>query len=108
MNELFTQALPVLKEIERHGFEAYFVGGCVRDFYLNRDINDIDIAVSATPEEIKKIFNRTVDIGIEHGTVLVLHERGQFEMTTFRTEGTYSDSRRPDEVKFVRLSLIHI
>ncbi|MDZ5711990.1 CCA tRNA nucleotidyltransferase [Jeotgalibacillus haloalkalitolerans] len=102
MNECFKQALPVLKEIEAHGFEAYFVGGCVRDYYLGRTINDIDIAVSATPEEIKGIFKQTVDIGIEHGTVLVLHKHGQFEVTTFRTEGTYSDNRRPDDVQFVR------
>lgn len=102
MNELFSQALPVLKEIEANGYEAYFVGGCVRDYYLNREINDIDIAVSATPEEIKQIFKKTIDVGIDHGTILVLHERGQFEMTTFRTESTYSDSRRPDEVTFVR------
>ncbi|WP_404403474.1 CCA tRNA nucleotidyltransferase [Jeotgalibacillus malaysiensis] len=102
MNELFSQALPVLKEIEANGYEAYFVGGCVRDYYLSREINDIDIAVSATPEEIKQIFKKTIDVGIEHGTILVLHEKGQFEMTTFRTESTYSDSRRPDKVTFVR------
>ncbi len=102
MNKLFDQALPVLNEIEAHGFQAYFVGGCVRDYFLKREINDIDIAVSATPEEIKKIFNKTIDIGIEHGTVMVLHEKGHFEVTTFRTESTYSDSRRPDEVTFVR------
>ncbi|WP_166786738.1 CCA tRNA nucleotidyltransferase [Jeotgalibacillus salarius] len=102
MNEIFQQALPVLKEIESHGFEAYFVGGCVRDYYLNRDINDIDIAVSATPEEIKKIFKQTIDVGIDHGTVLVIHETGHFEVTTFRTDGEYSDSRRPDQVSFVR------
>ncbi|MBM7577413.1 CCA tRNA nucleotidyltransferase [Jeotgalibacillus terrae] len=102
MNDQFNKALPVLKEIEKHGYEAFFVGGCVRDYLLNRKINDIDIAVSATPEEIKMIFERTVDIGIDHGTVLVLHEAGQFEVTTFRTESGYSDSRRPDHVDFVR------
>ncbi|KIL48910.1 CCA tRNA nucleotidyltransferase [Jeotgalibacillus alimentarius] len=102
MNDQFNKALPVLKEIEKHGYKAFFVGGCVRDYLLERKISDIDIAVSAMPEEIKMIFEKTVDIGIDHGTVLVLHEAGQFEVTTFRTESGYSDSRRPDHVDFVR------
>ncbi len=98
----FKKAVPVLKEIEQAGYEAYFVGGSVRDAVLGQAINDIDIASSAFPAEIKEIFNKTIDVGIEHGTVLVLFGSDSYEITTFRTEGTYADFRRPDQVQFVR------
>lgn len=101
----FVQALPVLKKIIAHGFEAYFVGGSVRDVLLGREIHDVDIATSAYPEEIKAIFPHTIDVGIEHGTVLVLagkSEAEHYEITTFRTESKYTDYRRPDHVDFVR------
>lgn len=103
--EEFVRALPVLEKINQAGFDAYFVGGSVRDALLNRPIHDVDIATSAYPEEIKQIFPHTVDIGIEHGTVLVLFgktENEHYEITTFRTESTYTDYRRPDSVDFVR------
>ena len=102
MDSLFVRAVPILEKIEEAGFEAYFVGGSVRDQILGRAINDVDIATSATPQEIKSIFPRTADIGIEHGTVLVIAKQGTYEITTFRTESTYSDFRRPDSVQFVR------
>ena len=102
MNPLFTKAIPVLEKIENAGFEAYFVGGAVRDHLLNREIADVDIASSATPEEIKGIFLNTVDVGIEHGTVLVLDNGSGYEITTFRNESEYKDFRRPDEVVFIR------
>lgn len=98
----FTKAERVLREIQAQGFEAYFVGGSVRDALLNQPIHDVDIATSAYPEEIKEIFHRTVDVGIDHGTVLVLIGEEQYEITTFRTESTYQDFRRPDTVTFVR------
>lgn len=98
----FKKALPVIQSLEEAGFEAYFVGGSVRDVLLGKAIHDVDIATSAYPEEVKRIFSRTVDVGIEHGTVLVLHEEEQYEITTFRTESTYQDYRRPDSVTFVR------
>lgn len=98
----FKKALPVLEEIEGAGFEAYFVGGSVRDRLLGLPVNDVDIATSAHPHEIKEIFKRTVDVGIEHGTILVLTEDSEYEITTFRTESTYKDFRRPDSVTFVR------
>ncbi|MFV0557028.1 MAG: CCA tRNA nucleotidyltransferase [Enterococcus sp.] len=98
----FTDALPVMRKIEEAGYEAYFVGGSVRDVLLNHPIHDVDIATSAFPAEIKALFARTIDIGIEHGTVLVLQDSGQYEITTFRTESTYQDYRRPDTVEFVR------
>ena len=68
----YQKALPLLKKIEEAGFEGYFVGGSVRDVLLGQPIHDVDIATSAFPAEIKQIFPRTIDIGIEHGTVLVL------------------------------------
>lgn len=102
MEKCFTDAVSVLTMIEEAGFEAYFVGGSVRDHLLGKPINDVDIASSATPEEIKAIFPRTADIGIEHGTVLVLQDKEAYEITTFRTESGYSDFRRPDQVNFVR------
>lgn len=98
----FKKALPVLEKIWEAGYEAYYVGGSVRDRLLGLPVNDVDIATSAHPHEIKAIFKRTVDVGIEHGTILVLAEGGEYEITTFRTESTYKDFRRPDEVTFVR------
>lgn len=98
----FINAQPVLQKIQAAGFEAYFVGGCVRDVLLHQSIHDVDIATSAYPSEIKELFSRTIDIGIEHGTVLVLWHEEQYEVTTFRTESTYQDFRRPDQVTFVR------
>ncbi|TWS95374.1 CCA tRNA nucleotidyltransferase [Streptococcus sp. sy018] len=98
----FQKALPILQRIRQAGYEAYFVGGSVRDVFLNRPIHDVDIATSAYPQEIKKIFERTIDIGIEHGTVLVLTDQGEYEVTTFRTEDVYVDYRRPSQVSFVR------
>ena len=101
----FRQALPVLEKIIDAGYEAYFVGGSVRDVLLGRTIHDVDIATSAYPEEIKALFPHTIDVGIEHGTVLVLagkSEAEHYEVTTFRTESQYTDFRRPDRVDFVR------
>lgn len=100
--EEFEAALPVLEKITAAGYEAYFVGGSVRDVLLGQPIHDVDIATSAFPAEVKEIFRRTVDIGIQHGTVLVLEGEEQYEITTFRTESTYQDFRRPDHVEFVR------
>lgn len=102
MKRPFLAAVPVLERLETAGFEAYFVGGAVRDFLLNKEINDVDIATSATPEEVKQIFSKTVDIGIEHGTVLVLYQNQGYEITTFRSEAAYEDFRRPKEVAFIR------
>lgn len=102
MKQPFLKALPIIKAIEDAGYEAYFVGGSVRDLLLNRDIHDVDIASSATPEEIKGIFPHTVDVGIIHGTVIVLYGGDSYEVTTFRSESEYEDFRRPNEVTFIR------
>ncbi|MBC1999617.1 CCA tRNA nucleotidyltransferase [Listeria marthii] len=102
MNDVFLKALPVLQKLTTAGFEAYFVGGSVRDYLLNRTISDVDIATSAFPEEVKEIFQSTYDTGIAHGTVTVRENKECYEVTTFRTEGTYEDFRRPSEVTFIR------
>ncbi|WLR57638.1 CCA tRNA nucleotidyltransferase [Mesobacillus subterraneus] len=102
MGQPFIQAVPVLKLIEDAGYEAYFVGGSVRDYILGREISDVDIATSALPEELKGIFPKTTDVGIEHGTILVHYKGEHYEITTFRSEQGYSDFRRPDKVSFIR------
>ncbi|CAM5181612.1 CCA-adding enzyme OS=Ureibacillus acetophenoni OX=614649 GN=cca PE=3 SV=1 [Ureibacillus acetophenoni] len=95
-------AVRVIEKIEKAGYEAVIVGGAVRDYLLDKEVNDVDVATSAMPDEIKKIFNSTVDIGIAHGTVLVLDEGQPIEVTTYRTEGIYIDFRRPEQVTFVK------
>ena len=99
---LFLEALPVMQQLVDAGYEAYFVGGSVRDMLLHKPISDVDIATSATPKEVKEIFPHTVDVGIEHGTVMVIHHKKGYEVTTFRTEEGYEDFRHPDKVTFVR------
>ncbi|RLK63205.1 CCA tRNA nucleotidyltransferase [Atopobacter sp. AH10] len=99
---IFQDSLEVMEVLEEAGYEAYFVGGCVRDALLNRPIHDVDIATSALPYEVKDLFPVTIDVGIEHGTVLVRHKGQSYEITTFRSEGDYKDHRRPDSVTFVR------
>lgn len=95
-------AIRVIEKIEKAGFEAVIVGGAVRDYLLEKEVNDVDVATSAMPEEVKKIFHSTVDVGIAHGTVLVLDEGQPIEVTTYRTEGIYVDFRRPEQVTFVK------
>lgn len=91
----------MLKKLNNNGFEAYIVGGCVRDLLLGTVPNDYDITTSATPDQIKSVFCNTVDTGIKHGTVTVIEDGCVCEVTTFRTESDYSDMRRPNSVKFV-------
>lgn len=95
-----SKAAEIIQELTVHGFEAYAVGGCVRDSILGREPEDWDITTSARPEQVKAIFQRTVDTGIEHGTVTVLMDREQFEVTTYRVDGEYEDHRHPKEVTF--------
>lgn len=91
----------LLEKIESHQFDAYFVGGCVRDLLLDRPIGDIDIATSASPAQIMEIFDKVIPVGIDHGTVIVRHKQQSFEVTTFRLDGKYTDQRHPDSVKFI-------
>lgn len=102
---VYTVVLPekvkiILNRLEQAGFEAYAVGGCVRDSILGRTPSDWDITTSARPQQVKQVFSRTVDTGIKHGTVTVLLGRDSFEVTTFRIDGEYSDGRHPDAVAF--------
>ena len=90
----------IIENLRMHGYEAYAVGGCVRDSILAKKPEDWDITTSAKPEEIKRLFSRTVDTGIEHGTVTVLLGKESFEVTTYRIDGAYEDSRHQKEVVF--------
>lgn len=90
----------IINTLEEAGYEAYAVGGCVRDSILGREPDDWDITTSAKPEETKHLFPRTVDTGIKHGTVTVLLRGEGFEVTTYRIDGTYEDGRHPAEVTF--------
>ena len=92
----------VLKSITDNGFEAYIVGGCVRDMLMGKAPHDFDITTSAMPEEIQNIFEKTVPTGIKHGTVTVIIEGEPIEVTTFRCDGEYTDCRHPEKVEFVR------
>ncbi|MDO4475525.1 MAG: HD domain-containing protein [Lachnospiraceae bacterium] len=90
----------ILHRLQEHGFEAYAVGGCVRDACLGRVPSDWDITTSAMPEQVKGLFRRCVDTGIAHGTITVMIGEDGFEVTTYRVDGKYSDGRHPDEVRF--------
>lgn len=90
----------ILRVLENQGFEAFIVGGCVRDSILGRRPDDWDITTSARPEQVKALFRRTVDTGLKHGTVTVLMDKESYEVTTYRIDGEYEDGRHPKEVAF--------
>ncbi len=90
----------MIDRLAAHGYEAYAVGGCVRDSLLHRIPEDWDITTSAAPDQVKALFARTVDTGLQHGTVTVLLGGGSFEVTTYRIDGAYTDGRHPDQVVF--------
>lgn len=98
--ELPEKVKKIIATLMEHGYEAYAVGGCVRDTLLGREPQDWDITTSAKPEQVKKLFSHTIDTGIQHGTVTVLLEREGFEVTTYRIDGEYEDARHPKEVTF--------
>lgn len=100
-NKKFNSAINVLEKFNEAGYEAYFVGGCVRDYLLNDDFSDIDITTNALPDEVKQIFRKSIDTGIQHGTITILINGDSFEVTTFRTEDDYIDHRTPEKVEFV-------
>ena len=95
-----TKVKQIISKLEKADFEAYAVGGCVRDSILGRSPEDWDITTSAKPEEVKKLFSTTIDTGLQHGTVTVVIEKEGFEVTTFRLDGEYTDGRHPDRVAF--------
>lgn len=90
----------IIEELGNNGFEAFAVGGCVRDTILGRNPQDWDVTTSASPMDVKRIFKRTIDTGIQHGTVTVMLDKEGFEVTTYRIDGEYEDSRHPKEVTF--------
>lgn len=90
----------IIKELQSNGYEAYAVGGCVRDVILGREPEDWDITTSASPIQVKGIFKRTIDTGIIHGTVTVMLDKSGYEVTTYRIDGEYEDNRHPKEVTY--------
>ena len=90
----------IISRLEENGYEAYAVGGCVRDSIIGRVPEDWDITTSAKPHEVKKLFQATIDTGLQHGTVTVVVEKEGYEVTTYRLDGDYSDGRHPDRVAF--------
>lgn len=92
----------IIQVLRNHGYEAYAVGGCVRDSILGRIPGDWDITTSASPLEVKQLFHRTIDTGIQHGTVTVMLEKEGFEVTTYRLDGEYEDCRHPKQVEFTK------
>lgn len=101
LNKPFTDALPIIEKLEKSGFQAFFVGGSVRDAMAGRQVGDIDITTSAKPDDVIRLFRKVIPVGIKHGTVIVRWRGESYEVTTFRTETGYTDFRRPDEVVFV-------
>ena len=93
-------ASDIIKTLSAHGYEAYVVGGCVRDSILGKEPADWDITTSALPEQVKALFPRTIDTGLKHGTVTIMMDKVGYEVTTYRIDGTYEDHRRPNEVTF--------
>ncbi len=93
-------AKEIVRKLQARQFEAYWAGGSVRDKILGQEPKDYDIATSAKPEEVKKLFTKTIPVGERFGVVIIVFEGVNFEVTTFRTEGAYSDGRRPDQIAF--------
>lgn len=107
MNEIMMIKIPdkaahIISTLEENGYEAYAVGGCVRDACLGRIPKDWDITTSADPAHVKQLFYRTIDTGIEHGTVTVMLGREGFEVTTYRIDGDYEDGRHPKQVAYTK------
>ncbi len=97
---LRSAATEIVRRLQRAGFSAFWVGGCVRDFLLGREPEDYDIATSALPEQIEKLFKRTIPVGRKFGVMVVLENAHQFQVATFRAEADYQDGRHPEQVTF--------
>ena len=102
--KLSNGAIKAIKMLHEAGYEAYAVGGCVRDAIMGNEINDFDITTSATPVEMQQVFKneRTFETGIKHGTITFVHERENVEITTYRVDGEYEDNRHPKTVEFTK------
>lgn len=96
------QVRNIIETLENAGFEAFIVGGCVRDYLLGKTPKDWDITTSALPNETKSLFPHTYDTGIQHGTITIVIDKNNYEVTTYRIDGSYSDFRHPTEVIFTK------
>ncbi|HXG52112.1 MAG TPA: CCA tRNA nucleotidyltransferase [candidate division Zixibacteria bacterium] len=94
------QAVAIVKRLREHGYQSYLAGGCVRDFLLGREPQDYDVTTDARPEEVRRLFDRTVPVGAQFGVVLVIVDGEGYEVATFRFDGPYLDGRRPSEVRY--------
>src|SRR5947209_17544755 len=93
-------ATEIVRRLQAAHFQAFWVGGCVRDFLLGREPGDYDIVTSALPEQIEKLFKRTIAVGRKFGVILVVEDAHQFQVATFRAEADYRDGRHPEQVTF--------
>lgn len=93
-------AIEIVKILQEHGYKAFFAGGCVRDMIMGKESTDYDIATNALPQDVMKLFEKTIPVGVQFGVVIVVKNGHNFEVATFRTEGTYSDGRHPDYIAF--------
>jgi len=93
-------AVEIVRRLQSAGFSAFWVGGCVRDFLLGREPGDYDIATSARPEQVEKLFKRTVAVGRKFGVMVVVENGRSFQVATFRAEADYRDGRHPEQVTF--------
>lgn len=100
-SDLILSALPIVKRLRDHHFEAFFVGGAVRDTVLGLPIKDVDIATSARPEQVLELFEHCIPTGLQHGTITVINEDIGYEVTTFRLESAYEDHRKPESVLYI-------
>ena len=95
-------AFAIIKKLRSSGFASYIAGGAVRDAVLKIPIREIDLATSARPSEVEKLFSKTIPTGKKHGTITVRLGKFNYEVTTFRSEGVYENFRRPKKVKFIK------
>ena len=100
MFELKAQATEIVQKLQQSGFAAFWVGGCVRDFLLGREPQDFDIATDAKPEQVEKLFGKTIPVGKKFGVIIVVENGIQFQVATFRAEADYQDGRRPEKIEF--------
>ncbi|MFC7682054.1 CCA tRNA nucleotidyltransferase [Paenibacillus sp. GCM10028914] len=100
-SEMASGSAEIIRTLNDHGYEAYWVGGCVRDEYMGRKVSDMDITTSALPEITSTLFPKVIPTGIKHGTVTVIEKGQPFEVTTYRVESGYEDHRHPTQVVFV-------
>ena len=95
-------ATEIIERLRGAGFQAYLVGGCVRDLVMGREPNDYDVATNATPDEVVELFPDSLTVGAQFGVVIVPRETGNIEVATFRSDGRYADGRHPAEVRFAK------